>query len=139
MGVIRHKNVNIDALINKGGVSLIEGSIGSGKSSLLRSTAIRYLDPIKFENERRLPVYVQFKDFGEEHNFSLESLIHLETNDFNGEDIKYIVMIDGIDETHHNIDERLEVLEKIIYEAESNDRIKLIMTSRISEKDTLLS
>ncbi|HCV02944.1 MAG TPA: hypothetical protein DG048_09885 [Pseudoalteromonas sp.] len=137
--VIRHKNVNIDALINKGGVSLIEGSIGSGKSSLLRSTAIRYLDPIKFENERRLPVYVQFKDFGEEHNFSLESLIHLETNDFNGEDIKYIVMIDGIDETHHNIDERLEVLEKIIYEAESNDRIKLIMTSRISEKDTLLS
>jgi len=133
----RTKNVTIESLISKGGVSLIEGGVGSGKSSLLRTTAIKHLDPDLFQDERKLPVYIQFKDFEKKYDFSLNKLIHLETDNFNGEEIKYIVMIDGIDESQHCIDERIQIIDKIISEAEANPNIKLIMTSRVSDKDTL--
>ena len=125
------------SLISKGGVSLIEGGVGSGKSSLLRATAIKHLDPDKFQSERRLPVYIQFKDFEKKHSFSLKKLIHLETDNFNGEEIKYVVMVDGVDESQHCIDERIKIIDTIIAEAEANPNIKLIMTSRVSDKDTL--
>jgi len=46
-------------------------------------------------------------------------------------------MIDGIDESQHCIDERIQIIDKIISEAEANPNIKLIMTSRVSDKDTL--
>lgn len=134
---IKVKNVSIDTLIDKGGVSLIEGGVGSGKSSLLRTTAIRHLDPERFKLSRKLPIYIQFKDFEQKHAFSLKNLIDSETIGFFGEELKYIIMIDGVDESQHSDNERIELIDKIISEAESNKNIKLILTSRISQKGAL--
>ena len=131
------KHVNIDSLISKTGVSLIEGGVGSGKSSLLRTTAIKYLDPNKFVESKMLPIYIQFKDFEKMYNFSLEKLIKLDSENFNDDKIKYLIMIDGVDESKHSIDERVKIIDKIISDADAKINVKLIMTSRKVNKNTL--
>ncbi|MCS4306090.1 energy-coupling factor transporter ATP-binding protein EcfA2 [Rheinheimera pacifica] len=132
--IIKAQNVQIDTLIEKGGVSLIEGAIGSGKSSLLRSTAIKLLDSTRFQEKRQLPIYIQFKDLEKKYGFSLEKLIADEIHSDKSDDIKYIVMIDGIDESNHELDERIGIINKIVAEASPMKSVKLILTCRSNDK-----
>lgn len=134
----RARNVTIDSLITKGGVSLIEGGVGSGKSSLLRSTAIEYLDSEKFKESKTLPIYIAFKDFEKIYDFSIKKVVSEISNVFNDdEEVKFVVMIDGIDESHHSIEQRVNIIDRIIGDAEANANIKLIMTSRTVNNNAL--
>lgn len=133
----RAKNVTIGSLITKGGVSLIEGGVGSGKSSLLRATAIDYLDSEKFKANKVLPIYIAFKDFEKQYDFSVVRIVDELSETFGDETVKYVLMIDGVDESHHTIEERVKIIDGIIGEAEADVNIKLIMTSRIVNNNTL--
>ncbi|MFT6910566.1 MAG: energy-coupling factor transporter ATP-binding protein EcfA2 [Oleiphilaceae bacterium] len=126
---------NIIKVLEKKSSILIEGGMGSGKSTLLRNTAKEMLNPEEFEKNNRLPIYITFKELGEKFNFSIESLIIERLREI-AEDLQYVIFLDGIDESNHDLRERLKYIDNIIEYTDSQPNISLVMTSRNLDENT---
>lgn len=124
-------------ILDKKSVSLIEGSMGSGKSSLLRKTALELLDIESYIETKRIPIYITFKDFEEKHIFNIKNLLEVEIGQGIQPENNIILLIDGLDETMHDIDKRLTIIDEIIKQADAVENIRLIMTIRELDSDEL--
>jgi hypothetical protein len=111
---------------------LIEGGMGSGKSTLLRSVASEMLETSEFEKNKRLPLYISFKSLGDNYNFNIEKLISDEIGDLHEleDEIKCVIFLDGVDESNHNLSDRISIIDRIIEYVDSQSSITLVMTSR---------
>jgi energy-coupling factor transporter ATP-binding protein EcfA2 len=127
--------ISIAKVIEKKSSILIEGGMGSGKSTLLRNTAKDMLLPEEFEKNRRLPVYVTFKELGQEFNFEIERLLADRLSQID-EDLDYVIFLDGIDESNHDLKERITYIDKIIEYTDARSNISLVMTSRNLDENT---
>lgn len=104
---------------------IVEGGIGTGKSTLLRSTALDFLDQEKLLETEQVPVYLSFKDLVENHDSSIKQLLDLK---FNGCSDKYefIVLLDGIDEVKLNIEDRTHAISELIGEVDAIENVRLV-------------
>ena len=66
------RKTTITRVLEKKSACLIEGGMGSGKSSLLRKTAVDLLDTESYIKTKRIPIYITFKEFQDNHNFDLK-------------------------------------------------------------------
>lgn len=131
------QKVKIEGIFSKRGATLIEGAIGSGKTNLLRSAAIRLLETDSFVETKRLPVLISFSELVDNYNADLIDLIERELGNVKESGIQYVVMIDGIDESSHTVNDRVELIDSLISQSEAAQNIKLIMTSRLSNENAL--
>lgn len=124
------RKTTIARIIEKKSASIIEGGMGSGKSSLLRKTAVELLDIDNYIKTKKLPIYITFKELQDSHSFDLARLIDKEIGNELEEGTEIIILLDGVDESPHGPDERLDIIDSIIKQADYSENIRLIMTAR---------
>lgn len=129
---------NIFKTIEKKSSILIEGGMGSGKSTLLRSAATKMLDSDEFDKNQRLPIYISFKELGIKYDFSVEKLISSEIGEYD-EELKYIILLDGVDESKHDLSKRVEIIDSIIKYTDSQLNMSLVMTARSLDENAIKS
>lgn len=119
-------------LIEKKGMTMIEGGMGSGKSSLLRKTALRYCSDDEFILNKKIPVFTTLKELEERHDGKVSKLIdHTITAANLGDvDCSYLVFVDGADETKCSISDRIRKINQISNDASGIDSVKVIMAGR---------
>jgi hypothetical protein len=108
--------------------------MGGGKSKLLRKLTQHYADLSTFADEHTLPLYASFKELVDEHGGDLEALltqrVPYETQKAAGDNIGYLFLIDAIDEKDMPPEELAELLAGIAEKVESEERYRLVLTSR---------
>jgi len=104
---------------------VIEGGIGTGKSTLLRNTALEALDQEKFIESEQIPVYLSFKTLVERYNSSVKQLLNEKFKEFS-QQYEFIILLDGIDEVKLNIEDRTSALNEIIGEVDAIDNVRLV-------------
>ena len=129
---------NLFKALEKKSSILIEGGMGSGKSTLLRNAAAEMLNPDEFEKSQRLPIYIAFKDFGTKYNFITKDLISKEIGNVD-EELKYILLLDGVDESKHDLSERAKIIDSIIEFIDSQPNMSLVMTARNLDENAIKS
>ncbi|MBE8718797.1 restriction endonuclease [Cellvibrio polysaccharolyticus] len=135
--IARKSRTGIHDIIEKQGTCMIEGSMGSGKSNLLRKTALSFCDNNKYIKENTLPILTTFKELEENNEGSLKNLLSetKEKNNLSEIECKYLIMIDGLDEANLTSQQRLERINEITKEANALNNIKVILAGRkIDEK-----
>lgn len=134
-------STNIQAVLKKKSAILVEGPMGSGKSTLLRTTALEMLRAENVADNEQIPIFLTFRELIEEHEASLEILIKnsLEQDECTNNGFEYVIMLDGVDETKHSSIERAGLIDSIISEADSNDKITLVMAARKLDEATIKS
>ena len=129
--------INIFQILNKNHSFLIEGPMGSGKSSLLRKAALHYCNTDVFSKEKLLPIFTTVKELKDYHNDKICSLIEKTTKENSIEDntIRYIVFLDGLDEIKQSQTEISERIERYFREACSFNS-QIVLTCRKNTEPT---
>lgn len=130
----KNVKVNIFEKIKNHKITLIEGSMGTGKSRLFRKIISHFTTPSIFQDEKLLPLLISYKDLIDAYNNDINAVV----NDFIdeklkeeiGEDVTYLILIDGIDEKKFTTEEELEKLTEIIYKLDGTPNTKFVMASR---------
>lgn len=137
----RRISATLESLLDKKSAILIEGAMGSGKSTLMRTAALKMLEPDNIKNNNRIPVFTTFKELHDIHGCSITALIRSHVDDFDEKDntCQYVVMVDGVDESQHNLGERVKLLDGIIGESAVHDNISLVMTARRLDESAIKS
>jgi len=134
----RSKKTSVEKIQKKKSVSLIEGGMGSGKSTLIRNTAISMLDQEVFEETQTLPVYVTFKDLIFQFDAKIEKLISQKIGEL-AESVKVTIFLDGVDESKLNLAEVADYIDSLIGQVEASENWSLIMTARSLDENAIAS
>ena len=107
--------------------------MGAGKSKLLRNLLDYYSTPQQFLKCNLLPISVSFKDFIDKYESNPEkavnAIIPIEVRQSKGDDVKYLLLMDGADEKDLPAD---KLAEAVVNAAKSVDaaKMKAVITSR---------
>lgn len=131
--------IDIKEVIDSEQFIIIEGSMGSGKSKLIRNLITYFATPEIFERKKRIPIFVTFKDFIEEYKCNLKNVINNALNkiinkDYLPDDINYIIFIDAIDEIDLQNEKIFEYLNNIKIQLSETKNIKILSTIRDLDK-----
>jgi len=126
------ENFNINTLLASESCLLIEGQMGTGKSSLLHRVVEERATVASLQNSKTIPVLVNFGELVNKHNSSLLSLISEieKTTSVKCSEYKFTIAVDAIDELDIESAERIRILEQISQEARSSEFINLICVTR---------
>lgn len=116
----RHKKRKVDIYEEafKRKVTIIEGSMGSGKSKLMRNLAKHFSTGETFADKKVIPIFCTYTDMVEKYSNNIDNLINdkidkatiSELSDEN----KYLLLIDAVDESKATDDDQVEVLGKAV-------------------------
>ncbi len=123
----------IDAIENNRFV-LLEGDMGSGKSSLLRKIIDHYCSPEIYLTKKCIPIRCTYAELYVDHNNSLENLVKSSVDAdllSKAADSKIIIFLDAFDELEIESDERKKHIEELIRQSESsNYNLHITLASR---------
>jgi hypothetical protein len=130
------KKLNISTFIDdviKNQYILLEGSMGSGKSKLLRKIIQDLTAPLVFSEKLIIPVFERFSTLHESHSDSIDDLLkaHLSTELYESvksKKFRTLILIDGLDEQDLTTSEQIESINKI--KSKANENTLILMTSR---------
>lgn len=127
----RQETYSISSLLESESCMLIEGPMGTGKSSLINRVMAEMASEDAIRTNKKIPIFLTFQEFVKDHNSDLESVIGniIALTKINPSEYQFIVAVDAIDEINLETDERIEKLTKLAQTARSND-IKLVCVSR---------
>ncbi|MDP2760426.1 MAG: NACHT domain-containing protein [Sideroxyarcus sp.] len=116
-------------------VSLLEADMGYGKSKLARRIATDLAAPQVLKATKVLPIFQPFAVFVDAEFVSLESkiekLIGLDCYKESIENgIKFLLILDGIDEANGNADKATSVLKELIAQTRASSNVHILFTSR---------
>lgn len=117
----KHRSFTLDQALERTRLLLIEGGMGSGKSTIFRRHVRNLCDPNTFQQHRTLPKIIHFAEIADD----VESKIDIIVESF-GEDLrtlegrKLLLLIDGVDEVRsaskgslaHTVDTLARLIEK---------------------------
>ena len=140
----KRRNLNIHHEIEKEKILLVEGSMGAGKSKLLRQLVLHYTQPEIYKTTNFLPIHCSYKDFLESNNGDFQDLMQSRIpNELFSEleDEKYLIFIDGFDEKKMSPDEQIKALSSLIQQVLKTSNIFVVITARylpsMSEENSL--
>ena len=126
--------VNLHKEIQHENFILIEGTLGSGKSKLLRQLVSYYSNPDRYLETKLLPIIISYRDFCEQYECKIEKLLDYIFRSYPEFDLldgtKYLTLIDGFDEKDELIDDHIKLLEKLKNEINNRNDVKAILTTR---------
>ena len=122
----------IDSLLEHETCLLIEGQMGTGKSSLINRLMEERASIASLENTRTIPILLNFSEFNERFECSIDKMLlsfkestSIETSDYN-----FLIGIDAIDELDIDSTARISKLTGISQEARGYENVKVICVSR---------
>ena len=127
---------SIENIIEKESFILIEGLMGTGKSTLIHKVISKYASAESLALDKTIPIGITFKDYYKDYKDNPEELIEdaILSSKVNKADYKFLVIIDGLDEVKIDSEERTEVITKLTTKYRELDNIKLLLTSRNIEE-----
>lgn len=129
----RVRKVDIFREIEKQKLLLIEGSMGYGKSRLLRWITHYYTQPTVYLEKKILPIWLTYKQFIDEFDSTLANVIKHEIYESLKrvtEDAEILILVDGVDEKRLSPEEQLASLNLLASQVNSTDKVRVILTSR---------
>ena len=112
---------------------LIEGSVGSGKSKLLRRLIAGATTPEAFSKTKVIPLSASYTEVMEKHSGDLKKLIEHRVPRVVREpcrDSEYLVLIDAFDERRTEVNCQANELNALFDQASEENRIRVVVTSR---------
>lgn len=125
------KKTNINAILEKEDLILIEATMGTGKSTLLAHIAKKYSNNENYKKCSTIPIITTAKKFFTEFESDISKLIEWTKTNNNLNNIdNFIVLIDGLDEINLNPEELIAELKKIYLSFNNQNNLKVIISSR---------
>lgn len=128
----KRKTANIFGLIKKRSVTLLDGEMGSGKTTLMQKAALAYCNVDTYTQEKVLPIIVNLSEFKGEP-LSIQSVIERTeiADDIKADNNrKYLLLVDGWDEIKLSIEERVNQIDSLASQANARDDVKLVIAGR---------
>jgi hypothetical protein len=126
--------VNIFEAIKSERVIVLEGSMGSGKSKLLRKIVEKCTEGEYFAEHKFLPVHATYSDLVDNYNFDFRKLIKNKVGDKTinvfPADAKYLLLIDAVDEKDMPLNEQIEALTSLIATISAEKDVHALITTR---------
>ncbi len=132
-------NIEILDAIKKHKHLLIEGSMGTGKSTIIRKIVEHYSQPGNFNESKILPIKIEFSSLITDYEYDLIKVIdsHINQNIIDELKDKYeiLIIVDSLDEAKavENIE---DILNTIISQSETLSNIKVLFASRFLNIDS---
>ena len=132
-GRLLPKKVDVDHVAESHRCILIEGSVGSGKSKLLRRLIARATTPEDFSKTKVIPLSASYTELIEKHSGDLNKLIEQRVP---GEvrqlchDSEYLVLIDAFDERRMETNRQADELNALFDQASEKNHVRVVVTSR---------
>ncbi|WP_154234824.1 NACHT domain-containing protein [Burkholderia pseudomallei] len=124
-----HKTTNLISELQRRRAIFIEGGMGSGKSELLRSTAVALFSPDHLNSTKILPLFLTYREFKEKVE-SLNSIVKEAREYIDDESYHVAIFIDGMDEVSDCEEEKISLVCKLSNDLLQDDKLKLVITSR---------
>ena len=127
------EKVDVDHVTEPHRCILIEGSVGSGKSKLLRRLIAGATTPEAFSETKVIPLSANYTELMEKHSGDLKKLIEQRVPRVVREpckDSEYLVLIDAFDERRTEINCQADELNALFDQASKENRIRVVVTSR---------
>ncbi|MYJ94963.1 MAG: hypothetical protein F4053_05030, partial [Proteobacteria bacterium] len=127
------EKVDVDHVTAEHRCILIEGSVGSGKSKLLRRLIAGATTPDAFSETKVIPLSASYTELMEKHSGDLTKLIEQRVPVAVRKpchDSEYLVLIDAFDERRTEIDCQANELNALFSQASEENRIRVVVTSR---------
>jgi len=113
---------------------LIEGEMGSGKSKLLRQTALKLADPEVHVEKKFIPILLSYRDFNDEFSRSIGKVLSAKYESAleakHREGLRPLILIDALDEKMQDADEQIGVLQEIDGQLDAYTDVRVIVTGR---------
>lgn len=127
------KKISFNELLDQPKLVLIEGGMGSGKSKLLRHIVDQLTEPEEFNKTRIVPVPTTYKILQDKYDGAVDRVVAdvvpeqlRKTQD----NLKYLILIDGIDEKNLPVEKQVESLSLLAQTVNKSPNTKAIVTSR---------
>lgn len=132
----RSKSKRVDIFIEpfKKKVTIIEGSMGAGKSKLMRRLAKHFSTGEVFAEIKIIPVFCSYEELIDKHDSNVQKLIEDKVNqeaieEFNDSN-KYLLLIDAVDENKASDGDQIEKLGEAVALLNESQNIYSILTTR---------
>lgn len=128
----KHNKTKLIEAILKDKIILLEGGMGSGKSSLFRRTAISFCNIDEFSKHRIVPKIIEFKlIFSQEVSEFQKMLNEMDIAAAKLVDpVTQLLFIDGIDEVDCEDDQRLQKIIELIEIIKLRENVRVVFGSR---------
>lgn len=123
------KTSTLVAELQKRRAVFIEGGMGSGKSELLRSTALSLISPDNVSLLKIAPLFMTYRDLKEQKD-SINDLVKKVIAQIDDDSFSIALFIDGMDEVPDTNEEKVSIVCKLSNDLLSDQRVKLVVTSR---------
>ncbi|MGS1035320.1 NACHT domain-containing protein [Burkholderia glumae] len=123
------KTTSLLTEIKKRRAIFIQGGMGSGKSELLRSTALSLLSPEHVSSLKIAPLFMTYREAKEKRD-SINDIISQAKSTIGDDSYSIALLIDGMDEVPDANDEKVAFACEMSNSLLSDDKTKLIITSR---------
>jgi len=127
---VAEKYTTLETEISKRKTILIEGTMGSGKSELLRHTATNYLDPKMIETTSILPYFLTFKELKERFDFDAIKTVEFIRTKCNAPGKTVLILVDGLDEVADEIQDVVDQICAFSNALLGDDLVKIVAASR---------
>lgn len=112
----------------------VQGSMGAGKSELVRTTAKKICEQQTLENFTHIPYFTSFRDI-KSSGLDLSSIVANIESDLDDNSKNIILFIDGLDETDENMEEKVDFICNSAASIAALTHVKMVVTSRIIQQE----
>lgn len=130
----KRKKVNLMSEILENDILIVEGSVGCGKSKLLRHIALSYAKDNVYDEHKIIPIYLDYCEYLDRYDNNPSRLVDNVCNKYKiiPDDSKFLFLIDGVDEICKTDEEIGDYLFDTIKKIESFKNCKVVCAMRYS-------
>lgn len=128
------KILSVNEILEKDNFIFIQGSMGTGKSSIISKLTKQFSTNEHFNSSKTVPFPVTFQDFINIYNSNIEEIIALINEKVSLDEINYLIMIDGLDELNEANTEKFNRVKSIYQTTNRHENCKVLITSRPFEE-----
>lgn len=123
--------------INQHRFIIIEGGMGSGKSEMLRETALKICSQQSIEENKIIPYFSTYREIAESGKTLAEIKGDIEKQ-LEEKEKTVVFFIDGLDETDEGIDEKSDKICALSESLSATENAKIVITSRPIQQERCL-
>lgn len=120
----------LERAISSGRSIVIEGGMGSGKSTMFRRYIRTLCESSAFSQQRLVPVLFQYADIADKPQQTIQAQLEKLRANLDDSGITFLVFVDGLDEGHATSSSLLDVVKSITAISQSDLTVKTIVGTR---------
>jgi len=112
----------------------IQGSMGAGKSELVRTTAKKICEQQTLDNFTNIPYFTSFREI-KNSELDIRSIVSKIESELDDNSKTIILFIDGLDETDEEMEEKVDFICNAASSISAMTHVKMVVTSRIIQQE----